>query len=261
MTVHIEKKINLSIIYKIMFVVISAILCFIMQKTVFAESLYYNEENGYEVVIEDDADLLSDYEEEKLLSKMIKITEYGSVAFKSISDNSVSTESYIRSYYREVFGTKSGTVFLIDMDNRNIWIYSYGDVYDIVTTNYANIITDNIYEYASDAEYYDCAYKAFSQILTLLEGNDIAQPMKYISNILLALVLSFLINYFIVKKVSSAKKASDKQLLRYINHQYQFDNARAEFTHTTKKYSPKSSSSSGGGGGGGSRGGGGGHSF
>ena len=134
-------------------------------------------------------------------------------------------------------------------------------------TNLAIIIRNklgiNIYTYASDAEYFACAYKAFEQIVTLLEGKKIAQPMKYAGNAFLALLLALLINYFVVKLTSAARKPSEKELLEATKHSCSLVNANAVHTHTTKKYDPPSSSSSGGGGsrGGGGGGGGGGHSF
>lgn len=215
---------------------------------------------GYEVILEDDADLLSEAEEEALLTVMQEISAYGNVAFKSIAENSFSTKNYIENYYSDKFAGASGTVFLIDMDNRNIWIHSDGAIYKRVTTSYANVITDNIYTYATDEEYYECAYKAFEQILTLLRGEKIARPMKYISNAFLAVILALLINYFVVKLLSKTSKADEKELLAATKNGYKFVNPEAIHTHTTKKYDPPSSSSSGGGRSGGG-GGGGGHSF
>ena len=144
--------------------------------------------SGYGVIIEDDADLLTEEEEDELRELMEKIAVYGNVAFKSIDYNSVSTASYIDDYYDDLFGYESGTVFLIDMDNRNIQICSAGAVYKTITNSYADTITDNVYRYASDADYFTCAYKAFEQILALLQGSKIAQPMKYISNAFFAAI-------------------------------------------------------------------------
>lgn len=70
------------------------------------------------------------------------------------------------------------------MDNRNIWIHSNGGIYRIITSSYADTITDNVYQYATKRDYYGCCYEAFTEMLTLLQGNRIAQPMKYISNAL-----------------------------------------------------------------------------
>ena len=72
-------------------------------------------ENGYKLIIEDDANLLSDEEINKLTDEMYSLTKYGNIAFKSISDNYSSTDSYARNYYHEKFSNQSGTLFLIDM--------------------------------------------------------------------------------------------------------------------------------------------------
>ena len=231
-------------------------------------TVYTNDETGYRVVIEDDAGLLTDDEKSRLAETTKDITPYGDVAFKSIDYNSYSTETYIERYYNSVFGTGSGTVFLIDMDNRNIWIYSDGSIYSTITTAYANVITDNVYTYASDRDYFSCANKAFIQEAALLQGRRISQPMKYISNALLAIAIAILINYFIVRQTSRVRKASDNEIVNGVFANNAFNNVSVNFIRQTRTYSPRSSSSSGssgghsgGGGGGGHSGGGGGHSF
>ena len=232
-------------------------------------TVYTNSETGYSVIIEDDASLLSNDEKKQLAETMKDITPYGDVAFKSIDYNPYSTETYIERYYNSIFGTGSGTVFLIDMDNRNIWIYSDGSIYSTITTAYANVITDNVYTYASDKDYFTCANKAFIQEAALLHGRRISQPMKYISNALLAIVIAILINYFIVRQTSRVRKASDNEIVNGVFANNAFNNVSVNFIRQTRTYSPRSSSSSGssgghsggGGGGGGHSGGGGGHSF
>lgn len=233
-----------------------------------SEPLSYNEDTGYAVYLDDGADLLSTSEESDLCDAMFSITGYGNVAFVSIKYNAYSSvEDFGEAYGYSLFGNDSYTLFIIDMDYRKVCVYSDGEIYKTITDAYAYTITDNIYTYASDAEYYECAYHAFDQIYTLLEGRRIAQPMKYISNILLSLVLALLINYFIVMSASRSKKASDAQLLNNIYTKVEVNNTRSDFLHQSKQYSPQqtSSSSSGGGGsrssGGGGGGGGGSHSF
>lgn len=227
----------------------------------------YNEETDYEIYIDDWAELLTPTEEDALRKVMEPITSHGNVAFVSISENpTYSTEDYADDYFYDHFGYESGTVFVIDMEERYIWIHSNGLIYQTVTDAYASTITDNCYSYASDEDYYECAAKAFEQINSLLEGRAIAQPMKYISNALLAIILALLVNYFFVMFVSRGKKPSTSQLLNGIFSKVEVTNPRTEFINQTKRYSPQSSGSSGGGrsgrsGGGGSRGGGGGHRF
>ena len=116
-------------------------------------TVYVNEKTQYKVIFEDDASLLSNDEAEQLIEVMKPITAYGSVAFKSIDTNKYSsTSSYASNYYASKFQTGSGTIFLIDMDKRNLWIHSNGKVYSTITTSYANVITDNVYRYASNKD-------------------------------------------------------------------------------------------------------------
>lgn len=229
--------------------------------------VWCNPETGYEVYIDDLADLLTSVQEEELLENMKEISMYGHVAFVSISQNPYNdSEDYIREYYFDTFGNDSGTVFLIDMDCRNIRIHSNGAIYKTITSAYADTITDNVYTYASGNDYFTCANTAFEQIATLLKGERIAQPMKYISNALLAVILALLINYFLVMLLSRSRKASANQLISGIYSKVDIANIRIDYVNQTRRYSPQSSggggSHGGGGGGGGSHGGGGGgHSF
>lgn len=230
-----------------------------------AYEMYVNPETSYRVMIEDEALLLNDEEMQDLAALMQEITAYGNVAFKTIDSNGGGTESYARRYYQEQFGTASGTLFLIDMDNRNIWIHSDGAVYKVITTSYANTITDNVYRHASNGDYYDCAAQVYDQILTLLKGQKIAQPMKYISNVLLALILALLLNYGLVSFFARIRKPGRKELLCNGQNRFHYTQPRAFFVRESSTYNPISSGSSsggsGGGGGGFRSGGGGGHSF
>lgn len=233
------------------------------QINVFADNTYVNDETGYQVIIEDDAQLLSQEEQDDLSESMEKITKYGNVAFKTTDEYHYSTASFADNYCYSKFGTESSTVFVIDMNRRNVYIYSNGKIYKTINKSYANIITDNVYKYASREEYYQCADKAFSQIYKVLNGQKIAQPMKYISNALLAIIIALIINYFIARKLSSTKKANKEQLIQGMYSNCNIYNENIVFMNQTRKYSPRSKGGGGhgGGGGGGHGGGGGGHSF
>lgn len=224
--------------------------------------------NGYLITIEDDARLLTESEKNKLIEKMEKITEYGNVAFKSINSNpKYSTSKYAEQYYRDKFGKgSSGTLFLVDMYYRIIYIYSEGAVYRTITTAKANTITDNVYKYASRKEYYECAEEAFNEINILLEGGKINEPMKYIANTILSLVIAALLGFLLSLKKASLKNPSANDIAKLLKKKVQvLDNITATKTGQKSVYNPPSSSSSSGGhssgGGGGSSGGGGGHRF
>ena len=224
----------------------------------------------YRIVIEDDADLLTDAEEAKLYQEMSAIAEYANVAFHTVDGHDYSgTKAYAESYYVSTFGGgTNGTVFLIDLDRRNLWIVSDGAAYRSITTNRANIITDNVYTYASRKEYYECASKAFSQMLAVLEGERIAAPMKTVGNALLAVAASLLIMFLVVKSVANPKKPTAAELAAFSAVAFEAEEPRTIHTGTTRRYDPPAKSSGGGGGfsgggggGGGFSGGGGGHSF
>ncbi len=232
-------------------------------KTSVSEDTY-----GHTLLIEDDANLLSPEEVEQLKKKMKPLTKYGHIVFKSISVNpNGSTKAFANDFYYSKFGNESGTIFIIDMDKRMIWIVSAGENYKIVTNRKADIITDNIYKYASRQEYYECAYHAFDQIQTILEGRKIAEPMRHLSNGVISIVLAFFINFFIVLNATKLKKASSTEVLKNCDIEFEAGNVSGSKTGTHKVYSPVSESSGGsssgggGGGGGGFSGGGGGHSF
>ncbi|MGN0341244.1 MAG: TPM domain-containing protein [Roseburia sp.] len=234
-----------------------------------AETVYVNPDTGYEAVIEDEAMLLTAGEQAMLATEMQEATAYGNLMFVTTDYNpnygDDATYEYAADTLEDRYGYESSTIFLIDMDERMIYIYSIGQNYKTISKSRANTITDNVYTYASDAEYYSCASKAIDQITTVLSGGRIAQPMKYISNAFLALILALFINFIVVRMVSKAKKPSRDELLEGVFAKCTISNPNASMVNQTRVYDPPSSSSGGGGGhgggGGGHHGGGGGHRF
>lgn len=245
-------------------VILVCFLSILPQAECFAQSEYTNPSTGYRCVLEDTADLLTQSEENILAETMQDITAYGNVAFKSLDSNPYGdTATYAEHYYRSQFSKESGTVFVIDMDERMIYIFSDGAIYKTITKSYANTITDNVYRYASAADYFICAHEALDQIRQLLEGGRIMQPMKYICNALLSLIIAALLCFAWIHFLSGTKKPLDDELIRKLQQRYLLTNVSGTCVKETRTYSPQSSGggSSGGGGGGGSSGGGGGHSF
>ena len=228
---------------------------------------YTNPETGYVIYIADEEDLLTDSEEAQLIENMKPITEYGNAGFVSCENNSVSTRQFAEQRYASVFGSESGTLLLIDMGMREFYIRNNGAISKVITTAYSNTISDNIYKYASDRYYYKFASVCFLQELELLRGGKIAQPMRYISAALLALILGLLLNYLILRAVTVPRTAGNHEIIDAAQVDFILRNPSSRHTNTTKVYSPVRSSGGGGGGrsgGGGFSGGGGsggGHRF
>jgi uncharacterized protein len=240
-----------------------AFLLGIGSEHVYADTSKTNGSTGYEAIVKDDADLMTDSEEKELLELLSDVTDYCNAAVVTIDENPYyNTQKYAENYSDSTFGGKSAVVFVVNMEDRYIYLDSAGSARSRITSSYADTITDNVYRYASKGDYYTCAYKAFEQVYTLMRGQRIAQPMKYISNALLAIALAMLINFILVKIKAGKHKASRQELLSGIFSSYQLHDATAVFSHQTRTYSPPSSDSGGGGssGGGGGGGGGGGHS-
>ncbi len=210
---------------------------------------------GYKIIIEDDADLLPYNEEIELKAQMIGLTEFGNVVFKTTntSTGSVKPLKYIQNYYYKILGNESGVAFYIDMNSRQICACATGGLDKIITSGKCDMITDNVYKYASNGNYYECAKEAFTQMNTLLNGGKIAESMKYICNAFVAVMLSLLITYGVYIKACKNKKASANELTDECEVSFEHTPIKVALTGEHKVYSPVSSSSGGSSGGGGRR--------
>lgn len=237
-----------------------------------AQNTWENEETTFTAILEDDAGLLRD--PSVVMEAMKPITTYGNVIFKSIDQNSYSASTFAEQYLHNTFGTDSGTIFLIDMANRKIFIFSDGAIYKTITRSKAEVITDNIYTLASAGDYDGCAVKAFEQIETLLEGNRIAEPMHIIGIALISLLIGMIVCFIIMSGSTKKKEATAAELIEGTDTSISITNPELTYLRKNRTYSPISTGSGGGGGGfsgggggssggggGGSSGGGGGHSF
>ena len=74
------------------------------------------ESSRYQLIVEDDAHLLSEEEIAKLKDKMSPLTKYGNIIFKSIDQSDIenpTTEVYARNYYRLFFKTNRNIHLII----------------------------------------------------------------------------------------------------------------------------------------------------
>ncbi len=223
--------------------------------------------SDYQVYIGDYADLLTDDEEYELYNTMAYGTEYGNMVFYT-TDN---TEGYVtKDYIEMVYQTSedlkgtNAVIFIIDMDNRMLWITGYGDNKKRITPDYGNLITDNIYQYAKSGDYYSCAIEGFEQINRRLSGSRLDGSLRGIGNLCIAVIIAEILCFAFAYVISAAKKADADQILDNIERVVNIKNPTVKKTGTRKVYDPvrsSSSGSSGRGGGGGFSGGGGGHGF
>jgi len=213
------------------------------------------------VSIIDDADLLSSSEESELeeyLESLDDSINYVAVTTSS-SETGYNTDSRLEHYYGLNYSTyEDGIAFIIDMVDRKVYMSGYGDIQDKLTSADATDITDNVYSYASDQDYYECMVNAFIQADTLVNKGFIARPMRIIVTGMLSVILGFLgCFYYGMSARTGNKKAVDKatSVLMPVGAM-----TAASAVYKTRKVRHVESSSDGGGGFSGGGGGGGGHS-
>ena len=114
--------------------------------------------------IYDYANLITKDEEEVLYNKVQEfINKYDmDMAIVTINSNPKSSSmAYADDFYDyNNFGkgtNKTGLLFLIDMQNRNMWISTTGDAINIYTDSRINTILDYTYDKISNEDYNGCA--------------------------------------------------------------------------------------------------------
>lgn len=226
-----------------------AVICALsLSKDVYADEYY-------EMVIIDDEDLLTESEEDELFEYMDLITPYGNVIFQTV-DLEGAYESYCENTYYKYFQNEPGVIFQIDMGSRKLTLSSSTGLDEEIASERDSIV-DNVYEYASDGDYLACAEECFYEVFAVLNDETIAHNMKYIDNAIIAVIISLILNYFLVF-ATGKKKTSARKIISTVAVTTAVTSTVVTKGYLKKVYSPQSSGSgssgggfSGGGGGGG----------
>lgn len=157
------------------------------------DAQYTNPQTGYQALILDEYDLLTTQEEEALVQVMTPITDYGDIIFWSTNEYAYDEIDQAKDMRYALYGNESSGIFAVNMSARKVTFQSDGAIYTMVSSSYARSITDNVSGYASAGNYYMCAAQAYAQVYEVLQGNRIAEPMKYISYVVIGLMVAFVI--------------------------------------------------------------------
>ena len=113
----------------------------------------YNEEAVF-----DYANLLMESEEESLRDHAKRFEKYEiSVVYVTTNDAQYkSSMVYADEFYDDNRFRTDGVLFLLDMDNREIYISTAGSCIDMLSDSALDEILDRNYYYASDGEYFEC---------------------------------------------------------------------------------------------------------
>ena len=217
----------------------------------------------YEAYIDDHADLMTEEEREALEKQLGELTVYGNMVFLDTDYNDYSSaRRYAETRYRDLCGMESGVVFLIDMDNREIWLAATGAPKNKLTSAVCYEITDRTYLYATGGDYYACVSATFAEVQNILEGGYLLPIMRILISLFLSLIAALTIN--LIRLVFSRTIHSKQENSPTLYGTFRKKRSHKEIYKTTKKRYYESSDSGGGGGSSGGGGGGfsgGGHSF
>ena len=109
-----------------------------------------------QLILEDQADLLSESEETDILRQAQQIaskTKWDVRILTTDDTNGRSARDYAEDYYMDNYHSDDGFACLIDMDNREIYIATSGETIYYLTDDRREALLDNAYEYVSDGDY------------------------------------------------------------------------------------------------------------
>lgn len=181
------------------------------------ECFYENSETGYQVRIHDAAGVLNDSQREILVRKMSVVTGYGSAALVTTEGEGAALQEHAADFYENSFSDKSGIIVCVDVQTKEVWLWSRGGIHRLVQGRYAQRVAEDASARAAEDNAYECAYEAFDKIEKLLEGAGENRPVKYISNALLALMLAFFLNYLLVDRMSRRQEANEAEVLDMVD--------------------------------------------
>lgn len=183
---------------------------------------YDNGINEYKVFYSDDNSLISAKDKKEIIEYAKGMTEncnIGIFVFEGETTGFAKEDDTVRlteKLYRQVANDDNGSVLVIDMDSRYIEVVNFGDNAYTVNSYDCATITDNIYTYARNEQYAQCAMNGLEQLDTILKGHRIPNSMKVISNIAFALFIALMINFIVLIISSKERRVSNKALMEKV---------------------------------------------
>lgn len=208
--------------------------------------------------IYDYANLITKDEEEALYNKVQEfINKYDmDMAIVTINSNPKSSSmAYADDFYDyNNFGkgtNKTGLLFLIDMQNRNMWISTTGDAINIYTDSRINTILDYTYDKISNEDYNGCAEQFIDKASYfankgLTGGSKVVTIPKMICNSLIFAGLATIV-FICIGLATHRKPKKKKEASNYITQPLKLSNKLDTFLDKhVSKVKIETSSSSGG---------------
>ena len=177
-----------------------------------SDAQYTNPETSYQVLIIDELCLLTESEQAKLAEEMMPLTKYGHAIFWTTDEYAYDAIEQARLKRKELYVFDSAAIFAINMGSRKLSIQTYGTIRDYVNDSKARSITDNVSSYATSKDYFSCSQEAFRQMVRVVDGEYISEPMKYTSYAVISAMLGLILALSIAfsKRFNPLRRAYQK---------------------------------------------------
>lgn len=136
-----------------------ALLSFVPEYAAFAATLTYSEETK-RASVQDDADLLTQSEENELLaqaSELAQKTGFDIRLYTADDAEGADTQGLAEDYFESLISDGkdevSGGCYVIDMDNRQYYLATYGDLQYYITDDRLESLLDDAWEKISEGDY------------------------------------------------------------------------------------------------------------
>ena len=139
------------------------LFCRVLACTVLAAALYsfpscadisYSEDSTASV--EDIADVLTEEEEEALLEQATELAQMTGMEFRVVTTDDAdgkSASSYAEDYFEDLAQDYAGGCYLLDLDNREYYVATYGDLRYILTDDRIDTLVSNAGSYARSSDW------------------------------------------------------------------------------------------------------------
>lgn len=201
----------------------------------------------------DEADLLTDGEEGKLQQRIEKVRgdSHTDIVVLTTNDTEGKTSMEYADDFYDVhdFGYEdshgTGILFLVDMDNRNIWFSTSGDCMTYYTNSRIDTAIDNVYSALKAGQYYDVFDGCIDSVGQYMYHSNSVNPIWYLG---IALIVTLcVVLYLVLSRGSKVTVNSDTYLVASTKEVYERSDIHYDTVVTTRVIEDSSSGGSGGG--------------
>lgn len=233
---------------------LKTLLCVLILAVTISLPLTVDANNYNEETVFDYADLLTSSEEDNLRNYAEKFEKYDiSVIFLTTNDaEDKSSMIYSDDFYDSNNFRPDGVLFMIDMDNRELYINTVGECIDLLTDTAIYNTLDACYTHASNGEYALCLSRMSKSICTKLEDhyNPLLGAVKFsFTTLIIMVVITIIIVIVLISKHNRANKSVSAK--HYIGSTFEVKDRNVVYMGCSKEvirdyYAPSNNSSGGG---------------